>query len=76
MSERLQEDSRCDQYRDLLEHWAAWWNGPGREGYQHSSGLLPPIERTGGALSCTICAGITDEDEGRCQVCGRKIRAF
>lgn len=62
-------ETRADQYRDLLEHWAAWWNGPGREHYRFN--LLPPVTATGEALNCSICAG--EFGEGRCAVCGRKM---
>lgn len=63
------DTTRCDEYRDLLETWAAWWNGPGRQGYRDP--VIPPITATGDALRCGICAG---EDLGgeRCAVCGRK----
>ena len=27
-------DSRAEQYRDVLELWTEWWNGPGRQGYR------------------------------------------
>ena len=61
-------ESRCDTYRDLLETWADWWDGPGRRGYEGN--CLPPITRTGEALACLICVGV--EIEGRCAACGRR----
>jgi hypothetical protein len=65
----MDENSRCDQYRDLLETWAAWWNGPGRQGYRDP--IIPPITATGDALRCTICAGEELSGE-RCMACGRR----
>jgi hypothetical protein len=61
--------SRCDKYRDLLELWAEWWNGPGRNGYRYP--VIPPITKTGEALSCSLCSGV--EEKERCNVCGRKM---
>ena len=67
-------DNRYYDYRDLLERWAAWWNGPGRHHYTYS--VIPPITDTGKALNCTACHGISGMDEAgqRCQVCGREIQ--
>jgi hypothetical protein len=68
------ETSRCDQYRDLLETWAEWWNNVGRASLNHY--ILPPLDRTAEALACSICAGLDDEMNGeRCQVCGRRGRS-
>lgn len=64
--------SRCDEYRDLLETWAEWWNNVGRHHY--SFYLTPPITQTGDALRCSICAG--EEPDGRCEACGRRGRGF
>jgi hypothetical protein len=63
--------SRCDEYRDLLELWVAWWNGPGRHGYRDP--VIPPLARTADALACLACAGI--RIEARCEACGRKPNA-
>jgi hypothetical protein len=63
-------DSRCDQYRDLLETWAEWWNNIGRYHFTHY--ITPPLNRTAEALGCTICSGIHEPGE-RCQACGRKL---
>lgn len=66
--------SRCDQYRDLLETWAEWWNNIGRYHFTHY--IQPPITATGDALGCTICAGLDGEMQGeRCAACGRQGRA-
>lgn len=62
--------SRCDQYRDLLERWSAWWNGPGRE--QFHGAVLPPLTDTAAALTCTVCVGTWAE--GRCAACGRATK--
>jgi len=64
-------DTRCDQYRDLLETWAAWWNNVGRYHFMHY--ISPPITKTGEVLRCSICAGLDDEMDGeRCGACGRR----
>ena len=63
-------ESRADQYRDLLETWAAWWNNVGRYYFTHY--VTPPITATGDALACTICAGVTEPGE-RCAACGRRL---
>lgn len=67
--------SRCDDYRDLLETWSAWWNNIGRGHFMHY--ILPPITETGDALRCTACHDVGPyEAEGgpeRCQVCGRRL---
>lgn len=65
------ELSRGDEYRDLLELWTAWWNGPGRQGYRDP--IIPPLTRTAEALACTLCAG--ESGEGRCAACGRRMIA-
>jgi len=39
--------SRCDQYRDLLEAWAHWWDGPGRDRF--NGHVLPPLSDTSSA---------------------------
>ena len=61
--------SRCDDYRDLLEVWTQWWNGPGREGFKGF--VLPPLTPTAEALNCTICAGVATDH--RCKACGRNL---
>jgi hypothetical protein len=66
--------SRCDEYRDLLETWVAWWNGPGRRSYHDD--LLPPLTRTATALNCTVCAGVGTVEAGdqeRCAACGHRF---
>lgn len=71
MSVRDQSKTRADEYRDLLELWAAWWNNIGRRHFTHY--ITPPISRTGEALQCTICVGLDDEMDGeRCAACGRR----
>lgn len=62
-------DTRCEQYRDLLEVWTAWWNNVGRSHFTHY--ILPPLTATGDALRCTLCAG--ESADGRCAACGRKM---
>ena len=68
-------ETRADQYRDLLEGWAEWWNNVGRHHFGHY--LIPPITETGEALSCLACKNVgTYEAEGgpsRCQVCRRRL---
>lgn len=64
-----QSKSRADEYRDLLETWAEWWNNIGRHHFTHY--ITPPTTATGDALGCTICSGI--REDGRCQVCGRDM---
>ncbi len=61
------------EYRDLLELWTAWWNGPGRKDFMGD--ITPPLTRTAYALNCVICHGVDSKDtEGeRCQSCGRLI---
>lgn len=71
MSSRDATTSRCDEYRDLLELWTEWWNGPGRQGYRDP--IIPPITATGDALRCSLCAG--ESGEGRCAACGRRMEA-
>jgi len=63
------EPTRCDRYRDLLEAWAQWWDGPGRERFTGYG--RPPLSDTASALACMLCAGI--EDGGRCAACGRQM---
>ena len=63
-------ENKCNEYRDLLELWAKWWDGPGRDGYRNP--IIPPISKTLNALNCMICIGVKEEGE-RCQVCGRKL---
>lgn len=64
------EDTRCDWYRDILEIWVTWWNGPGRRDFRGS--VLPPLTKTGEALSCIGCAGLNTLPDGeRCRACGR-----
>lgn len=64
------------EYRDLLELWTSWWNGPGRRGY--AGVVLPPLRVTAEALTCLLCKGVgaTEAASGpeRCQVCLRKMR--
>lgn len=69
MTAPREDVSRCDEYRDLLEHWAKWWDGPGRENYP-ADFLLPPLEKTREALTCLACAGESLNGE-RCAACGR-----
>lgn len=57
-----------DEYRDVLELWCIWWDGPGRRSY--AGNILPPLKRTREVMSCVVCAGV-DIEEGRCEVCGR-----
>jgi hypothetical protein len=67
-----EKTSKFDQYRDLLESWGNWWNGPGRRDYKGT--VLPPLTRTSEALQCVFCVDAVDDGENeRCQVCGRKI---
>jgi hypothetical protein len=68
-----EDPTRCDQYRDLLEAWAEWWNNVGR--YHYEWHLLPPITKTGEALSCLAChnAGPFEDGPDRCQSCGRRL---
>jgi len=61
--------SRCDQYRDLLEAWAHWWDGPGRDRF--NGHVLPPLSDTASALACMLCAGA--HEHGRCAACGRQM---
>lgn len=60
--------SAPEKYRDLLELWVAWWNGPGRRDY--TGNVLPPLTKTGEALHCIACVGI--RIDARCAACGRK----
>jgi len=70
-----------NEYRDLLDHWCKWWDGPGRENYKGN--ILPPLTRTREVMSCLGCVGVdkfeashVDPDENgdvRCQCCGRKL---
>lgn len=67
---------RADQYRDLLEVWAAWWNNVGRANFTHY--ILPPLTATSEALACTACVDVgwyeaQDSPIDRCQVCHRKF---
>ena len=65
-------EPRCDEYRDLLELWVAWWNGPGRERF--NGVVVPPLTRTAEALACSLCAGVMmDETCERCAACGRRL---
>ena len=50
--------------RDLLEHWAKWWNGPGREDYRGN--ILPPLTKTGEALKCFACSDMPPGEWCRC----------
>jgi hypothetical protein len=63
--------SKLHEYRDTLELWMQWWNGPGRENY--NSPVIPPLMRTEVALTCTLCAGVEEMDGGRCAACGREV---
>lgn len=63
------ENHRFDEYRDLLELWAAWWNSNGRRNY--TGNIVPPLTRTSEALRCSLCAG-EDLAGARCEGCGRK----
>ena len=60
-----------EEYRDLLELWCKWWNGPGRQGYRDP--VIPPLTRTAEALNCTICAGVYEHEGGRCAACARDL---
>ena len=64
-----EELSRVEQYRDLIEVWINWWNGPGRRDY--AGFVIPPIHRTEEILACSICSGTTGD--GRCLVCLRQL---
>lgn len=61
---------KAEEYRDVLETWVKWWNGPGRE--QYRGHILPPLTATAEALDCIGCAGIY-EDGVRCKACGRDM---
>lgn len=69
------EASRAEQYRDLLETWAAWWNNIAR--YSFPSDIRPPITATGEALHCLACKGVgpyeAETGPKRCQVCLRRM---
>ena len=49
-------DSRCDQYRDALELWTLWWNGPGRREYHDV--VLPPLRKTAEDMVPSGCGRI------------------
>lgn len=61
---------KAEEYRDVLETWVNWWNGPGREGYRGF--VVPPLSATNKVLYCIGCAGIY-EDGARCKACGRDM---
>ena len=66
-------DERPDAYtyRDLLEQWVAWWNGPGRIGYRDP--VIPPLTATAEALKCLACSGASTLPSGEwCRACGRR----
>ena len=62
--------SKSEGYRDALELWVSWWNGPGREDYRGV--VLPPITLTGDLLQCRLCQGVIAEGE-RCAACDRRL---
>ena len=65
---------RGNEYRDLLELWVRWWNGPGRQGYRDP--VIPPLTRTASALSCVACPGVSANEaapQERCAACGRRF---
>lgn len=66
----MKRSNRAEIYRDLIELWVAWWNGPGRQYYVGQ--VLPPLTKTSDALVCLICKGIKD-DAGRCEACLRDV---
>ena len=61
--------SKLAEYRECLELWAKWWNGPGRRAYPFGH-IRPPLTKTGEILHCTICAGALPAGE-TCEACGR-----
>lgn len=61
--------TRAHEYRDLLERWLAWWDGPGQKGFNGM--VVPPLTVTLETLSCQICQGLVEE--GRCEACGRDL---
>ncbi len=66
--------TKAEEYRDVLETWVKWWDGPGHENYRHF--VVPPLTATREALACTLCAGVdvNETPPNRCQACGREIR--
>ena len=61
--------TKLQEYRDALETWAEWWDGPGRQHYRHF--VKPPISATQEALRCIGCAGPDEPPPGeRCKMCG------
>ena len=68
------EDTRFEQYRDLLETWMKWWHGPAYDYGVHRLPVIPPVSNTEKALACNACANVHDPDGGRCQLCGREVR--
>lgn len=63
-------DNKFEEYRDLIELWVRWWDGPGR--WNYTSMIVPPLTKTREALACIACCDL--ENEGaRCMACGRFI---
>ncbi len=74
--EKKYEGKPGEHYRDLLETWVAWWNGPGRRGYRGS--ITPPLSETAGALNCIFCADVGQEEAAesgldRCVICLKEL---
>jgi len=67
----MTDRSKAEEYRDVLETWVKWWNGPGRENYHHF--VVPPLTATAEAMKCIICQGVEEADGGRCAACGRDV---
>ena len=59
---------RFYQYRDVIDGWVRWWNGPGRRGYRDP--IIPPLTETSAAIACTLCVD-PGPDFDRCRACGR-----
>ena len=65
----IKPTNTTEQYRDLLELWAAWWDGPGRKHYEGY--IVPPLRATRETLGCMVCCGIQTDD--RCQACSHDM---